>query len=197
MRAIRHVLWHGVVAVFLEIVNMLRFLLPSVALAFASAAFAGQLPQSTLPLRLPVVTEHSCRCVACQCEDCGKEPCPPARRIQPTVTREYPAHPSVRGAEPPLRAAIAGYRASGGQRAYVVGESDRAHLMREHGYAAAQLAGLTLDELQLLHGWAHAWQTSRGIATQRIAPSGGTVYQTPAPVYFGGTVGGGACAGGR
>lgn len=81
--------------------------------------------------------------------------------------------------EPPLRAAIAGYKASGGQRAYVVGEDLRTHLQREHRYSERQLSGLTQEELELLHGWIHADRETE--ARQRVQRQAPVQYQ---PRYF-------------
>jgi hypothetical protein len=55
-----------------------------------------------------------------------------------------------------VRCAIASYRKGGGQRAYVRGKSDWLHLVNDHGWDSDQLRGLTVDDLQYLHGASHA-----------------------------------------
>ena len=57
--------------------------------------------------------------------------------------------------KPTLKAAVQAYMAAGGQIAYVQGKSDRAHLIEDHGWSAAQLTGLTQSELMYLHGATH------------------------------------------
>lgn len=82
---------------------------------------------------------------------------PPAWDDGPVVTETREVIRVYPRATPSLRGAIAGYRAAGGQRWIVHGEDLRSHLMREHRYAADQLAGLTAEELELLHGWVHTY----------------------------------------
>lgn len=59
-----------------------------------------------------------------------------------------------------LKQAIAAYRASGGVRYYVRGKSDAAHLVEDHGWTYQQIAGLSFDEIQFLHGASHTGKIS-------------------------------------
>jgi hypothetical protein len=78
----------------------------------------------------------------------GPQPAPEERR---TVSVEpYEELPS------PLQQRIAEYRAAGGA---IVGVRDMTivtHMLRDHGWSAAQIAGLSDDELFYLHGMQHA-----------------------------------------
>lgn len=56
---------------------------------------------------------------------------------------------------PSLKAAIAKYIDGYGRRYYVRGKSDSQHLIEDHGWTAEQIRGLTLDEIQYLHGATH------------------------------------------
>ena len=85
----------------------------------------------------------------------------------PGVSETEEVGPSDSGVEPPspvvppestssLREAIEEYRRTNGTRWFVVqGLPERDHLVVEHGWTHEQIAGLTDDELHLLHGMSH------------------------------------------
>lgn len=98
---------------------------------------------------------------------------PPAEDLNtdgPSVEPGSDAVPTPSVAPVSLKQAIAAYRAAGGVRYYVRGKSDAAHLVEDHGWTYQQIAGLSYDELQFLHGASH---------TGKISPSDyGTVCST-------------------
>jgi hypothetical protein len=66
-------------------------------------------------------------------------------------------NPESRILNPPaLRDRIANYRARGGGIVGVRGMTITTHMLRDHGWSESQLAGLSADELYLLHGMQHA-----------------------------------------
>lgn len=78
---------------------------------------------------------------------------------------------SITQPAPTLKEAVQAYMAGGGQVAYVQGKSNRSHLIEDHGWSAAQLNGLTQQELMYLHGATHSG---------KISPSDYPVIQTEA-----------------
>lgn len=77
---------------------------------------------------------------------------------------------------PSLREAIEDYRRTYGIRWFVTqGEPEPQHLMHVHGWTAEQIAGLTDDELHLLHGASHEGKLHPedflgGAASSAVAP---------------------------
>ena len=68
-----------------------------------------------------------------------------------------PLNPESRIPNPPsLRDRIAEYRTGGGGIVGVRGMTITMHMLRDHGWSESQLAGLSADELHLLHGMQHA-----------------------------------------
>lgn len=75
-----------------------------------------------------------------------------------------------------LRDAIRDYRQSGGVRYYVKGKTDAQHLTQDHGWTQQQIAGLSGDELQFLHGATHVGAIKPGDFPNVVA---GTPTVTP------------------
>ncbi|MBL8849219.1 MAG: hypothetical protein JNG89_06025 [Planctomycetaceae bacterium] len=71
-------------------------------------------------------------------------------------------NPESRILNPSLRDRIAAYRARGGGIVGVRGMTITTHMLRDHGWSESQLAGLSTEELSLLHGMQHAGQIEPG-----------------------------------
>ena len=74
----------------------------------------------------------------------------------PSPTNVTPPGPLAVDVPTPLRQRIAEYIASGGSIVGVRDMTITTHMLRDHGWTAAQLDGLSEDELFALHGMQHA-----------------------------------------
>lgn len=93
----------------------------------------------------------------------SSEPSPAVVTPQPPAATD-PSGPGVQT----LRERIAAYRDSGGQPWYVSGMTDAQHLVNDHGWSASELRGLTVAELQLLHGASHTGRIQPGTVKQSL-----------------------------
>lgn len=87
------------------------------------------------------------------------------------TTPQPPAAAQDRPAVQTLRERIRAYRDSGGEPWYVRGKTDVQHLIDDHGWSSSELRGLTVAELQLLHGASHTGRIVPGKTATIVAVS--------------------------